>query len=87
MMDWGYGAGWGWLMAFVMIAGLLLLGCAIALLFAIATRTGRPRETAHQDAPGAPVTSEAERELEMRFARGEIDADALIRGRAALRDR
>lgn len=91
MMDWGYGSGWGWLMALVMIGGLLLFVVAIALLLTVATRTGRTGATTPQGAPGttagpAPVKSDAERELEMRFARGEIDADALIRGRAALRD-
>jgi hypothetical protein len=82
-------------MAFVMIAGLLLLAVAIALLFTVATRPGRTGATTPQEPAGttagptagpAQVKSDAERELEMRFARGEIDADALIRGRAALRD-
>ena len=79
-MMWGYGGGWPWVMAFTMIAGLLLLALAVALLFAIVVR-GR----ASSGPSGYDTATDAERELEMRFARGEIDADALARGRAALR--
>jgi putative membrane protein len=85
-MMWGYGGGWGWVMAVAMLGVVILLAVAVALLFAVVGRSQRgapshPGRTSW----GYPPSTEAERELEMRFARGEIDADALARGRAALR--
>ncbi|MGZ4776131.1 MAG: SHOCT domain-containing protein [Oryzihumus sp.] len=68
---------------------LLLLGVVAAVVFAVVAATGHPQAgppVGPSPPPGPPV-SEAERILEERFARGEIDADALARGRQALRNR
>jgi uncharacterized membrane protein len=81
MMDWGYGAS-GWMMVVALVVGLLLIALTVALGFALygggsAGRDGTP------DSAGR--SSAAERVLEMRFARGEIDADQLEQAKQALR--
>ena len=81
MMDWGY-ADAGWMMAVAMVVGVLLIAVTIALAFSLyggSAAVGRARRTATW------ALSAAERVLEMRFARGEIDAEQLAQGKQALR--
>lgn len=81
MMDWGY-ADAGWMMAVAMVVGVLLIAVTIALAFSL-YGGGTARREGPQDTNAG--MSAAERVLEMRFARGEIDADQLARGKQALR--
>ena len=81
MMNWGYGDA-GWMMVVALVVGLLLIALTVALGFALygggsADRDGSRDTSAHSSA--------AERVLEMRFARGEIDADQLEQAKQALR--
>jgi putative membrane protein len=80
MMLWGYGDA-GWVMAVAMIMAVLLIALTVALGFALyggGSGRDRPQSTAEGN-------SAAERVLEMRFARGEIDAEQLAQGKQALR--
>lgn len=94
MWDWGHMTMGSsqvliWLVLFALIAG----GAVVAVL--LLTRDDRARQegspdgrTVPMDTPAvSPATSAAEAELELRYARGEIDEGALTRGRAALRER
>lgn len=72
----GVGAGF-WVMVVMM---LLVLVAVLALLFLLATRTGA---VPGREPPGA-APREAERLLDERFARGEIDEDEYRRRRAVL---
>jgi uncharacterized membrane protein len=80
MMNWGYGDS-GWMMVVALVVVLLLIALTVALGFTLyggsAARDGSP------DTAGR--SSAAERVLEMRFARGEIDADELEQAKQALR--
>ena len=81
MMNWGY-SDLGWMMVVALVLVLLLIALTVALGFTLyggsADRDGSP------DTSGR--SSAAERVLEMRFARGEIDADELEQAKQALRD-
>jgi uncharacterized membrane protein len=81
MMDWGY-ADAGWMMAVAMVVGVLLIAVTIALAFSLYGGSSAPREGPQDTRAGL---SAAERVLEMRFARGEIDAEQLAQGKQALR--
>jgi len=80
MMNWGY-SDLGWMMVVALVLVLLLIALTVALGFTLyggsADRDGSP------DTAGR--SSAAERVLEMRFARGEIDADELEQAKQALR--
>jgi uncharacterized membrane protein len=80
MMNWGYGDS-GWMMVVALVVVLLLIALTVALGFTLyggsADRDGSPDP--------AGQSSAAERVLEMRFARGEIDADELEQAKQALR--
>lgn len=81
MMTWGYGDV-GWMLAVAMIVGLLLIAVTVALGFALYGGSSAGREGSHHTGQGPTA---AERVLEMRFARGEIDAQQLEQGKQALR--
>jgi len=81
MMDWGY-ADAGWMMAVAMVVGVLLIAVTIALAFSLYGGSSAGREGPQDTHAGL---SAAERVLEMRFARGEIDAEQLAQGKQALR--
>ena len=81
MMDWGY-ADAGWMMAVAMVVGVLLIAVTIALAFSLYGGDSARREGPQDTRAGL---SAAERVLEMRFARGEIDAEQLAQGKQALR--
>ena len=76
----GVGAGF-WVMVVMM---LLVLVAVLALLYLLVTRTGAVsgREPGGREGGAAP--REAERLLDERFARGEIDEDEYRRRRAVL---
>jgi uncharacterized membrane protein len=81
MMLWGYGDA-GWVMAVAMIMAVLLIALTVALGFALYGGGSAGRDRPQNTEEGA---SAAERVLEMRFARGEIDAEQLAQGKQALR--
>ncbi|EAP97798.1 hypothetical protein JNB_12578 [Janibacter sp. HTCC2649] len=84
MMDWeDMGPGNG-AMVFAWILGLLLLVGLIALAVTVLIPGDRTRAT-HPPHPDAQ--SAAESELELRYARGEIDAAAFVEARSVLRQR
>lgn len=83
MMDWGYMGMGGLGMALVWVFGLLLIVAIVVAVVAVldggrrdgeATRSARPEQR-----------SAAENEIELRYARGEIDAATLAQQRAVLR--
>jgi len=78
---WDYGMHWwgGW-WGFFMMAGVVVLLVAAATVLAVAlTRsTGTPSQ------PSAAAPSQADRLLDERFARGEIDETEYLRRRAIL---
>ena len=90
MMGWGWHGG-GFFALGLGLLGLLALAAVVVFVVMAASGgtgpvpTGGPQVGA-VPGPSGPV-SEAERILEERFARGEIDAEALARGREALRGR
>jgi|1186.fasta_scaffold999535_1 putative membrane protein len=81
MMSWGYGAS-GWMMVVALVVGLLLIALTVALGYALYGGGSADRDGASDDAARSTA---AERVLEMRFARGEIDADELEQAKQALR--
>ena len=83
MMDWGY-ADAGWMMAVATVVGVLLIVVTIALAFSLYGGSSARREGPQDTDAGL---SAAERVLEMRFARGEIDADEYTVRRDLLRSR
>lgn len=83
MMDWGYmGTGFG-AMALVWVLGLLLVVGAVVAVVVALDRAGRAEGTGHGSV--RPEPSSAERELELRYARGEIDAATFVEQRTVLR--
>lgn len=94
MMGWGWGGGAGWMLLGLLLFVVLVVGAVVAVVLLAG---GGAREHAATGPPwpgqggqgwsGQPPHSEAERILEERFARGEIDAEALASGREALRRR
>ena len=91
MMGWGWGGGAGWMLLGLLLFVVLVVGAVVAVVLLAG---GGAREHAAagpqgqgQGWSGQPPHSEAERILEERFARGEIDAEALASGREALRRR
>ena len=79
MMRWHDG---GWF-----LGGTLMVLLVAAVVVIAVTLLMRPSERRQGTDSAGESWRAAERELEMRFARGEIDADTLVRGRMALRDR
>lgn len=66
MMDWGYGYGFG--MMFGPVLWLIVLGLVVAGIIWLVRRSDGGQDT-------GPATSRARAELDMRFAKGEIDAE------------
>jgi uncharacterized membrane protein len=71
----------GWPLVTALIFGILLL-VAVAAVAAVLVGSSRPGE--HQATPPR-AASAAEVELELRYARGEIDAASFVQQRAVLR--
>ncbi|KRE42735.1 hypothetical protein [Knoellia sp. Soil729] len=87
MMDWGdMGRGYGSMTLGWVLATLLLIGLVSLLVFVAVGALSKGRS---EPAPPAadPARSAAESELELRYARGEIDAAALVEARSVLRQR
>lgn len=82
MMDWGYmGAGSG-AMLLIWVFGLLLLVGVLILVTSSLVQRDRTRPTPPEH---HGRRSAAESELELRFARGEIDAATFVEARSLLR--
>jgi len=81
MMGWGHMGYGGWAFLLVLLLGILLLvGIAAGVAALVSPGRREPRDTqAHSQA------SPAEVELELRYARGEIDAASFVQQRAVLR--
>lgn len=85
MWDWGY-MGPGWLM--MVLLPIMVIGLVVVLVLGInALYPGDKRSRGRTPADEQPPRTRAEEELELRYARGEIDADTLARQRAVLRQR
>jgi len=90
MMDWddmgqGHGLmGFGWLLAALLLVVVISLAVFVAMGLFV-----RPRSelTSPATGPSGPSRSAAESELELRYARGEIDAAELVEARSVLRER
>jgi putative membrane protein len=78
---WDHDYGWGWLGLLVMIVTMLIFwGGLVTVVVIVARRFG------HTDrAPRQGNSRDAERILDERFARGEIDEEELTARRTALR--
>jgi len=93
MMGWGWGGGAGWMLLGLLLFVVLVVGAVVAVVLLAGggarehAATGPQWQGQGQGWSGQPPHSEAERILEERFARGEIDAEALASGREALRRR
>ena len=92
MMGWGYMGGSGLWMASMWVIGLVLVVLSAVAIVRVLGPTRRadnaPLGTAAgHGAPAEDVRSPAEGELELRYARGEIDAETLVVQRAVLRQR
>jgi uncharacterized membrane protein len=82
MMGWGYMGTGGLAMVLVWsVALLLLFGTAMVIVLVEAVRR---HDSTPRTRRAEPRTT-AEDELELRYARGEIDATTLVQRRAALR--
>ena len=83
---WGGGMwgmhGWGGWWALAVMFGILLLVVAAAAVLAVSL--GRPRQ---QEPPAEQGATGADRLLDERFARGEIDEQEYLHRRAVLRGR
>jgi len=85
MMDWVDGqTGPMMIVVMVVLAIVLVLGLVVGINALYPSRGQGDRTPPAQDA--LPRTA-AEEELELRYARGEIDAETLARQRAVLRQR
>jgi uncharacterized membrane protein len=85
MMDWEDAGQAGWMMVvWVLLTILLVVGLVLAINAMYPSRGQGDRPPPAREDP--PRTS-AEEELELRYARGEIDAETLARQRAVLRQR
>ncbi|MEO7269680.1 MAG: SHOCT domain-containing protein [Knoellia sp.] len=83
-MDWGdMGSGSG-AMVFAWVLGLLLLVGLIVLVVTVLIPGDRTRP---MEPPSTDGRSAAESELELRYARGEIDAATFVEARSILRQR
>ena len=92
MMGWGYMGGGGLWMASVWLIGVVLVVLTVVAILRVLDPSRRAGSdplgaaVGHQ-APAVEVRSAAESELELRYARGEIDAETLVVQRAVLRQR
>jgi uncharacterized membrane protein len=84
MMHWGYMGSGGLMMAAVWVVGLLLVA-AFVVVVTVLLQPGHPVLASTPDR-SAPLSA-AETELDLRYARGEIDAATLVEQRAVLRQR
>ena len=85
MMDWvDQGHGGPMVVLLVVLTILLVIGLVLGINALYPSRGPGDRPLA---APGAARHTTAEEELELRYARGEIDAETLARARAVLRQR
>ena len=84
MMGWGSMgmSGFGMVLPWS-IAVLLLLGTALVIV--VLVEVARPDERTTRTRRVEPPRTAAEDELELRYARGEIDAATLVQQRAVLR--
>ena len=84
MMGWGAMgmSGFGMVLPWS-IAVLLLLGTALVIV--VLVEVARPDERTTRTRRVEPLRTAGEDELELRFARGEIDAATLVQQRAVLR--
>lgn len=85
MWDWGYMGPDGFM---VVLVPIMVIGLVVVLVLGInalypSDNGLKPRA----QAPSEPQRTRAEEELELRYARGEIDEDTLARQRAVLRQR
>ena len=81
MPYWDHDYGSGWFGPLVMIVTMLIFwGGLVTVVVIVARRWGHTAHTTRQ-----PIGSDAERILDERFARGEIDEEELTARRAALR--
>jgi uncharacterized membrane protein len=94
MMDWADAGQGGFMMlTMVVLTILLVVGLVLAINALYPSRGQGDRTPPAQGGPpqGGPPQGEpplaAEEELELRYARGEIDAETLARRRAVLRQR
>jgi uncharacterized membrane protein len=84
MMDWADAGQAGPMMLMVVLTILLVVGLVLAINALYPSRgQGDPRPSAQ----GEQSRAAAEDELELRYVRGEIDAETLARQRAVLRQR
>jgi uncharacterized membrane protein len=89
MMDWADAGQGGFMMlTMVVLTILLVVGLVLAINALYPSRGQGDRTPPAQGGPpqGEPPRA-AEEELELRYARGEIDAETLARRRAILRQR
>jgi hypothetical protein len=96
MMDWDdMGQGHGFMGFGALLVGLLLVAVVCLVVFVAMSVLSRPQSGPGASAgPGEPAKpaagatrSTAESELELRYARGEIDAAQLVQARSVLRER
>jgi uncharacterized membrane protein len=85
MMDWVDDGQVGPMMVFMLVLTILLVVGLVLGINALYPSRGQGDRT--PPAPDAPRRTAAEEELELRYARGEIDAETLARQRAVLRQR
>ena len=81
MMGWGYMGTGGLAMV---LHGASLCSCSLGRHWS-SSSSRRFAATTRRPGPGAELRMTAEDELELRYARGEIDATTLVQRRAALR--
>ncbi|HEV7172363.1 hypothetical protein [Pedococcus sp.] len=85
MWDWGYMGPDGLM---IVLVPIMVIGLVVVLVLGInalypSDKGSKPRAEAQSE----PPRTRAEEELELRYARGEIDEDTLARQRAVLRQR
>jgi uncharacterized membrane protein len=83
MMDWGHMDAGSAVTALAWVVGLLLVGGAVVAIVAVLHLARRGEHASHKERPSQ--RSSAENELELRYARGEIDAATFVQQRTVLR--
>ena len=85
MMDWEYAGQAGPMMVVMLLLTILLMVGLVLAINALYPSRGQGDRT--PPAQGETRRTPAEEELELRYARGEIDAETLAQQRAVLRQR